>query len=153
MDIERWKPGRQVSPLRRLRSLEDDMESIMERFFGEAFSPAAAEGIWAPVVDVKNRKKDVVVKAELPEIDAKDVDITVDGDILTIKGERKAEEEKEEENYYYAERSYGSFARAIRLPSAVDESKTKANYKNGLLTITLPKKEEEKAKQVKVDVE
>ena len=151
MAIEKWRPGRTVVPLRRLRSLEDDMESLMERFFGR--EPAPSEGMWAPVVDVKERKNDVVVKAELPEIDAKDVDITVDGDILTIKGERKSEDKKEDENYCYAERSYGSFARSIRLPAAVDEAKTKAGYKNGLLTITLPKKEEEKAKQVKVEVE
>ncbi len=151
MAIEKWRPGRSAVPMRRLRSLEDDMESLIERFFGRG--PAQAEGMWAPAVDVKERKNDVVVKAELPEVDAKDVDITVDGDILTIKGERKTEDEKEDENYYYAERSYGSFARSIRLPGAVDEAKTKANYKNGLLTITLPKKAEEKSKRVKVEAE
>ena len=151
MDIEKWKPGRSAVPLRRLRSLEDDMESLMERFFGREPGPAA--GMWAPVLDVRERKNDMVVKAELPEVDAKDVDITVDGDILTIRGERKEEEEKEEGNYHYAERSYGSFARSVRLPETADEAKTKAKYKNGLLTITLPKKEKEESKQVKVDVE
>ena len=152
MDLIQWKPGREVGPWRRLREIEEEMDSLLGRFLGrEAAAPR--ERMWAPVVDVKETKTDVVVKVELPEVNAKDVDITVDGNVLTIKGERKSEEEKKDENYYYSERSYGSFVRSLTLPKEVDESKTKASYKEGVLTINLPKRREEKAKQIKVDVE
>ncbi len=152
MELTPGRQGREMSPRRRLRSLEDEMDSLFGRVFGR--EPAAGEErIWAPLVDVKETKTDVVVKAELPGINAGDVDITVEKDILTIRGERKAEDKKEEEGYHYVERSYGSFVRSLRLPGEVDETKTKAKYRDGVLTITMPKKKEEKAKQVKVEVE
>jgi HSP20 family protein len=152
MDLIQWRPGREVSPWRKLREIEDEMDSILGRFLGREPS-VSGERMWAPAVDVKETKSDVIVKAELPEVSAKDVEITVDGNVLTIKGERKSEEKKEEEGYYYSERSYGSFMRSLTLPKEVDEAKTKASYKEGVLTITMPKKKEEKAKQIKVDVE
>ncbi len=152
MDLIHWRPGRELSPWRRLRSLEDEMDSLFGRVMGKE-PQAAEEGMWAPLVDVKETKTDVVVKAEIPEINAEDVDITVEKDILTIRGERKFEDEKKEQDYHYVERSYGSFVRSLRLPKEVDETKTKATYKDGVLTITMPKKKEEKAKQVKVEVE
>ncbi len=152
MDIVQWRPGRDLGPWRRLREIEDEMESLVGRFLGRENAPGG-ERLWAPVVDVKETKTDVVVKAELPEVSAKDVDITVHGDVLTIKGERRVEEETKKEGYYYSERSYGSFMRTLTLPKEVDETKTKASYRDGVLTVVMPKKEKEKAKQIKVDVE
>lgn len=152
MDLIHWRPGRELGPWRRLREIEDDMDSLLGRFLGRE-QGAAKEGMWAPAVDVKETKSDIVVKAELPGVDAKNVDITVDGNLLTVKGERKAEEKKEDEGYCYSERSFGSFIRSLTLPGEVDETKTKASYRDGVLTITLPRRKEEKAKQIKVDVE
>ncbi len=152
MDLTHWRPGRDIGPWRRLREIEDEMESLVGRLFGrEPGFPR--ESIWAPVVDVKETRTDVVVKAELPEIDPREMEITVDGKLLTIKGERKSEEEKKEGNYCYSERKYGSFVRSLTLPQEVDETRTKAAYKDGVVTITLPKIKKEKTKQVKVEVE
>lgn len=151
MDLIQWRPGREVGPWRRLRDIEDEMDSLLGRFFGRE-QPVQGERAWAPAVDVRETGTDVVVKAELPGVDAKDVDITVEGNMLTIKGERKSEENKKEEGYYYSERRYGSFVRSLTLPREVDEARTRASYKDGVLTVLMPKKKEEKAKQIKVDV-
>jgi HSP20 family protein len=153
MDLIQWKPGREVGPWRRLREIEDEMDSLLGRFLGREPQAPGRERMWAPVVDVKETKADIIVKAELPEVNAKDVDIAVDGKVLTIKGERKSEEEKKDEGYYYSERSWGSFVRSLTLPGEVDEAKTKASYKDGVLPITMPRKKEAKAKQIKVNVE
>ena len=152
MDLIQWRPGREAGPWKRLRDIEDEIDSLFGRVLGRE-REGTLERPWAPAVDVKETKTDVVVKAELPEVNAKDVDITVDGGVLTIKGERKTEEKKEDEGYCYSERSWGSFIRSLTLPREVDETKTKASYKDGVLTVTMPKKKEEKAKQIKVDVE
>ncbi len=151
MDLIRWQPGREAGPWRRLRDIEDEMDSLAARFLGRE-QAAPGERMWAPAVDVKETKTDVTVKAELPEIDPKNVDITVEGGVLTIKGERKQEEQKKDGCRYYTERSWGSFVRSLTLPAEVDEAKTKASYKDGVLSITMPRKQE-KSRQIKVDVE
>jgi HSP20 family protein len=94
-----------------------------------------------------------MVKAEVPGMDAKDVNITLNDGLLTIKGEKKVEKEEKDEGYHLTERRYGSFSRSIRLPSDIQSDKIKANYKNGLLTITMPKSEKAKTKEIKVKVE
>ncbi len=151
MDLIQWRPGRELGPWRRLRDIEDEMDTLLGRVFGRE-SLQQGGRVWAPVVDVKQTKTEVTVKAELPEFKAEDVDITVEGSTLTIKGERKSEEKKEDEGYLYSERSWGSFIRTIALPGEVDEAKTRASYKEGVLTVVMPKKKQEKAKQIKVDV-
>ncbi len=97
-------------------------------------------------------KGDLVVKAELPGIDPKDIDISLNEGVLTIKGEKKQEKEEKEEGYHLIERSYGSFTRSIRLPREIQNEKISASYKNGVLRITLPKTEEAKKKEVKIKV-
>ena len=92
----------------------------------------------------------IVVKAEVPGIDAKDINISVTGDVLTIKGEKKSEREEKEENYHLVERSYGSFSRSLVLPAAVDLDKIEAKYDKGVLTVTCPKKEEVKPKAIEI---
>jgi HSP20 family protein len=101
-------------------------------------------------VDVKETDTEIVVKAEIPGMDAKDINISVAGDLLTIKGEKKSEREEKEENYHLVERSYGAFSRSLALPAAVDLEKIEAKYDKGVLTVTCPKKEEIKPKAIEI---
>jgi HSP20 family protein len=102
---------------------------------------------------VAETKNDVVVKAEVPGMDPKDIDISLSNGVLTIKGEKKQEREEKEENYHLLERSYGSFTRSVQLPGEVQSDKISASYRNGVLKVTLPKSEEAKKKEIKIKVE
>src|SRR3989441_3838763 len=104
---------------------------------------------WAPSVDIYETEHELVVKADLPEVDPKDLDIRVENNILTIRGERKFEKNVSEENYLRLERSYGSFARSFTLANTVNSEAIKADYQNGVLTLSIPKREEAKPKQIK----
>ena len=110
-------------------------------------------GAWAPAVDIYEKASDVVLKAELPGVDPKDVDIRIENNVLTLKGERKLEGDVKRESYHRVERSYGSFTRSFTLPSTVDTSSVKADYKDGVLRITLPKREEAKPKQIQIHID
>lgn len=147
-ELIRWEPFREISRLRR------EMDRLWEEFFGpsrRAFEPLFAE-TWTPAIDVSETADKVTVKAEVPGIEPKDIEISMVGDTLTIKGEKKAEREEKGESYHLVERSYGSFSRSIRMPAPVDPDKIEATYKNGILTITCPKKEEVKPKAIEVKV-
>jgi len=155
MVMERWRPGRGLIPWRPFRELEE-MERRFEDVFGRPFLPAVWRRIpmvemgWAPAIEVFEKEDKFVVKAELPGMREEDIDVSVVGDTLTIKGERKAESEVKEEDYYCCERSYGSFSRSIALPSSVDAKKIEAGYEDGVLEVSLPKAPEVKAKKVAV---
>ena len=145
MAIVRWEPFR-------------DLVATQDRFnrlFNEALSnvfegaPTGTQG-WAPAVDIYETDQNVVLKAELAGVDPKDVEIRVEDGNLYLKGERKFEKEVKEEDYHRVERSYGSFMRSFPLPSSVDADKASAEYKSGVLTLTLPKKEESKPKTIKI---
>lgn len=129
------------------------MDNLFERFFGERPSLETIERGWVPTLDVSETKDAIAVNVEIPGIEPKDVDISLHSDILTIKGDKKQEKEEKDENYYRMERSYGNFSRSVRIPAAVKNEEIKAKYKNGILKITLPKKEEVKSKEIKVEVE
>jgi HSP20 family protein len=105
---------------------------------------------WSPPVDVFETDNEIVVKAELPGMDAKDIDIRIEDDKLLLKGERRFAKETRNENYHRVERSYGNFSRAFSLPAFVDEAQVRAEYKDGLLKVTLPKKEPAKSKEIKI---
>ena len=127
------------------------------RLLKEAFSPMSGETevstrAWAPPVDIYETEDAIVLKAELPGIDPKDVEVRVEDNTLYLKGERKYEKEVNEQNYHRIERSYGSFARSFSLPNSISAEKVKAEYKDGLLTLTMPKREEAKPKTIKIDV-
>ena len=122
-------------------------DEALERFWGSGRAQA-----WNPAVDIYENKDNVVVKAELPGIDPKEVEISVEDGTLYLKGERKSEEEEKRDGYQRLERAYGSFARAFSLPDSVDSEKVLAEYRDGLLTVTLPKREESKPKKVKISV-
>ncbi|MDI6764892.1 MAG: Hsp20/alpha crystallin family protein [Thermodesulfobacteriota bacterium] len=129
------------------------MDRLWDSFFEERPRRKIEEvGEWLPSLDVSETKNDLVVKAELPGMDPKDIDISLNEGILTIKGERKQEKEENEQNYHLIERSYGSFTRLVRLPREVKSEKISASYKNGVLKVTLPKSEEAK-KESKIKVE
>jgi HSP20 family protein len=128
-----------------------------DRLFKEAFSPMSGETevstrSWAPPVDIYETEDAIVLKAELPGIDPKEVEVRVEDNTLYLKGERKFEKEVNEQNYHRIERSYGSFARSFSLPNSISAEKVKAEYKDGLLTLTMPKREEAKPKTIKIDV-
>jgi HSP20 family protein len=127
------------------------------RLLKEAFSPMSSETevstrAWAPPVDIYETEDAIVLKAELPGIDPKGVEVRVEDNTLYLKGERNYEKEVKEQNYHRIERSYGSFARSFSLPNSIDAEKVKAEYKDGLLTLTMPKREEAKPKTIKIDV-
>jgi HSP20 family protein len=107
---------------------------------------------WAPSVDIYETENELAVKADLPEVEEKDLDVRVENNVLTIRGERKLEQSVKEENYLRIERSYGSFSRSFSLPNTVDTQAIKAQYADGVLTVTLPKHAESKPKQVKINV-
>ena len=145
MDLVQWRPFREVSRLR------NEMDRLWDEYFGpgrRALQPM--EEAWLPAVDVSETGDKITVKAEIPGMEAKDIEISMVGDTLTIKGEKKAEREEKDENYHLVERSYGSFSRAMKLPAVVDSDKVEATYKNGVLTVVLPKKEEVKPKAIEI---
>ena len=143
--ITRWEPFRGVNTL----------QDQFNRLFSDVFDRKAEESsltAWAPAVDIYETGHELVVKADLPEVDPKDLDIRVENNILTIRGERKFEKKVNEDNYLRVERAYGSFARSFTLANTVNSDAIKADYQNGVLTLTIPKREEAKPKQIKVNV-
>jgi len=131
--------------------LRDEMDRLYERLFDwRPFRRFPMEGEWVPWVDISETAKNIVVSAEIPGMEAKDIDVSLDGSVLTLRGERKHEKEEKEENYHRVERAYGSFFRSIQLPAEVDSSKVKASYKRGVLKITLPKVKKQESKKIEV---
>ncbi|MBZ5534983.1 MAG: Hsp20/alpha crystallin family protein [Acidobacteriia bacterium] len=141
-------------PFRDLITLQDRMNRLFDERFGRlrAGDGPMDTGVWSPAVDIYETDHDIVVKAELPEMKEKDIDIRLENDTLTLKGERKLEKETREENYHRVERAYGAFSRSFTLPTSVDQDRITAEYRDGVLKITLPKKAETKSKQIKVNI-
>ena len=147
MAIVRWEPFRD------LLSLQDRMNRLFHEQYRGAQSSEdewALGGSWAPAVDIYEQGNDIVLKAELPGVDAKDVDIRLENNVLTLRGQRRFEGEVKKESYHRVERSYGSFTRSFTLPSVVDQSAIKAEVKDGILKVVLPKREEAKPKQIEI---
>lgn len=152
MAIVRWTPWG-LRPWRSFDELHREMDRLFEDFFGRsAKRETLAERVWAPAVDVIDKKDKIVVKAELPGVEKKDVKVTVEGDVLTIRGERKAEEKVKDEDYYACELCYGSFSRSVYLPVKVDPAKIKAEFKDGILSVTVPKAKEAAPKEIEVSI-
>ena len=146
-EITPWRPFRDLERIKR------EMDRVWDSFFETKPGVKTVElGEWFPSLDVTETKDDFVVKAEIPGMDPKDIDISLNNDLLTIKGEKKEEKEEKEPNYHLVERSYGNFVRTVRLPGEVKSDKINASYKNGVLNISLPKSEEAKKKEVKIKV-
>jgi HSP20 family protein len=147
MDLTVWKPFREVSRLRR------EMDRLWDDYFGPGRRGLEPLEEWVPAVDISESDDKITVKAEVPGLDAKDIQISLVGDVLTVKGEKKSEREEKKENYHLVERSYGSFSRSLKLPATVDADKIEATYKQGVLTVECPKKEEVKPKTIDIKAE
>ena len=144
--ITRWEP------FRGLTTLQDQMNRLFEDTLFRGRSDESALTTWAPAVDIYETENALVVKADLPDVNEKDLDIQVENNILTIRGERKFERDVKEDNYLRVERAYGSFSRSFSLGNTLNTEAIKAEYRDGVLTLTIPKREEAKPKQVKVSV-
>ena len=145
--LTRWEP------IRELATLQDRMN----RLFSDSFSPVTSEeslsaGSFVPPVDVYEDEQGIRLKMEVPGVDEKDIDIRLENNLLTVRGERKLESETKEENYHRIERRYGSFTRSFTLPNTVNQEEVKAAYAKGVLTIPLGKRAEARPKQIKVDI-
>ncbi|HEU0368078.1 MAG TPA: Hsp20/alpha crystallin family protein [Candidatus Acidoferrum sp.] len=141
--LDRWEPFR--------GSYDSQLNRLFTDFFGRASQDQNLTP-WAPAVDIFEGEHELVVKADLPDIKPEELDIRVENNILTIRGERKFEKKVDEKNYLRVERSYGSFARSFSLANTVNTEAIKADYKDGVLTLSIPKREEAKPKQIKVSV-
>src|ERR1700723_35612 len=132
------------------------LQDQINRLFNDAFERTSNQEsnltTWAPAVDIHENEHELVVKADLPGVEAKDLDIRVKDNILTIRGERRFEKKVNEDNYLRVERAYGSFSRSFSLANTVNAEAIKADYQNGVLTLTIPKREEAKPKQIRVNV-
>jgi HSP20 family protein len=147
MELVPWRPfGGELSSLRR------EMDSLWNRFFGETPLARTFAEEWSPTVDISESKDNFIIKAELPGVDERDVNVSISGDILTVKGEKKKEAEEKDEHHYRAERYYGSFQRSFQLPTSVKADKIEAAFEKGVLKVTLPKVEEAKKKKIEVKV-
>jgi HSP20 family protein len=144
MTLTRW------SPVRDLAALEIDR---LNRMFEAAFSDEPlARGTWNPAVDIyETNDKDVVVKVELPEMKREDIKVSFENNVLTIEGERQFRTEASREQYHRVERGYGAFRRSFTLPATVDAARVNANYQDGVLTVTLPRREESRPRQIQVN--
>ena len=148
MNVIKWNPWREM----------DTFSDRFNRFFDGTFLPAvwlkdeSALRNWAPVVDIEEDSENILVKAEIPGMTKEDVKVSVQGNILTITGERKQDTETKNKTFHRVERSYGKFSRMITLPTDVEADKVKANYKDGILSITLPKPEAVKPKHIDVEI-
>jgi HSP20 family protein len=149
MAITRW------DPFRELNMLQERMNRLFQDSWGQSLT-RAEEGMptasFVPPVDIYEDEGHIVVKAEVPGVDPKDIDLRIENNTLTIRGERKFEKEEKEENFHRLERRYGSFYRAFTLPNTVETDKCEANYNNGVLEVRLAKRAEAKPKQIKVNV-
>ena len=142
MTLVRWDPFRELNQNRQL-------DRFFDRWPSWADTPTSTSA-WAPNVDIFEAEDELVVKAELPGVDPKDVELNVENNVLTISGERRLEFEDKKENYHRVERAYGSFTRSFSLPQLIDENKIEAEYKDGVLTVHVPKHEKAKPRQIKI---
>jgi len=147
MAIVRWDPDRELA------SMQDRLNRFFDDFTRRADDDVMTRGDWLPPVDIfQNSKDEVVLKAELPGLRREDIDLRVENNTLTIKGERRQEQEVANERYHRIERAYGAFSRSFSLPAAIDTEQVRADYRDGVLTVTMPLREESKPRQIQVDI-
>jgi HSP20 family protein len=154
MAIVRFRPFSQaVDSFRDFGDMQDEVNRLFDNFLGRpAQQPGSMERVWAPAVDMYETKEAIVVAAEVPGLNEKDIHLSIVGDVLSVRGERQWNQEVKQENYYRGERWYGKFERSLPLPMPVQADKVTAKYRDGVLTITLPKVEEIRPKEIKIDV-
>jgi HSP20 family protein len=146
MSLTRWEA------FRGLNTLHEEVNRLFENGFARTRSGQAELASWAPAVDIYETENELVVKADLPDVQEKDIDVRVENNTLTIRGERKFSNEVYEDNYLRVERAYGAFTRSFSLPNTVNTEAIHAEYRNGVLNVRMPKREETKPKQIKISV-
>ncbi len=154
MTLIRWNPVRDVTswhPLINFANVQREFDRMLNRFSNDVRDEEVSNTLM-PAADIVERENDFNIRIDLPGVDKKDVKIIVQNDVLTIKGEKKQESEKKDDNYFRVERSYGTFQRSFTLPASVASDKIDASYNNGVLTISIPKLEEAKPKEIEVKV-
>lgn len=144
--ITRWDPFREVA------TLQDRMNRMFNDQFGALTRDESLTGSFVPPVDVYEDENSIQVRLEVPGIEEKDIDIRLENNVLTVRGERKFEKEEKEENFHRIERRYGSFTRSFTLPATVNSEEVQADYEQGVLKVRLPKRAEAKPKQIKVNL-
>ena len=155
MAIERWRPfGTFVERGDSVRDIQGEMNRLFDSFFGRPLAAGRATGssVWTPVVDVYETKDDFVLDFELPGIREKEVSLSITGDLLTVKGERQFNQQRKDDAYHHMERAYGKFERTVQLPLPVQAARVTATYRDGVLEVKLPKAEEIKPKEIKIDI-
>jgi HSP20 family protein len=139
-----------LAPMTGMTTFRREMDRLFERFLEPVWPEMPTMGEWEPKIDVTEDKEAIIVKAELPGVEEKDISVSMQDDMLMIKGEKQSEKEEKDKRYHRVERTYGAFSRAMRLPAAVDGSKATAEFKNGVVTIKLPKAPEAKGTTIPV---
>jgi len=154
MALVRFRPlGRAVDPFGEFGDIQTEMNRMFDSFFGRPAHGSGVERVWSPAVDMFENKDELTVAVELPGLNEKDINLSITGDMLTVKGERRWSSEVKQDDYYRGERWYGKFDRTLPLPIPVQADRVKASYRDGVLTITLPKVEAIKPKEIKIDVQ
>jgi HSP20 family protein len=153
MAMERWRPFGTMDRWEpfRVSDIQGEVNRLFDNFLGRP-ATATAGRTWLPPVDMFATNDDLVLSVELPGVDEKDVNVSITGDLLTIKGERRFENQVKEQELLHVERTYGKFERMIQLPMAVQTDRVKATYRDGVLEIKLPKAEELKPKEIKINL-
>jgi HSP20 family protein len=141
-----------LDPFRGLNSLQDQMNRLFDETFTRGRSAESEMGSWAPAVDIYETEQELVLKADLPEVNQQEIDIRIENNMLTIRGERKFQNEVGQDNYLRIERAYGPFSRSFSLPNTLNTEAIKADYQNGVLSIRMPKREESRPKQIRIGV-
>jgi HSP20 family protein len=144
MTLEKWEPFRD------LMAMQDRMTRLIDETLSRIGKEDVARRVWSPPVDILERENEIVLKVDLPEVTQDEIDIRVEGNTLTFQGERRFIKETSEENYIQIERPYGTFRRTFNLPRMIDQERIKASYKDGVLRIILPRKQEIQPKQIVV---
>jgi HSP20 family protein len=153
MSLVRWNPARDLATWPSdLFGIQREMNKMFDGVFRGTGDEDYSFSSWTPAVDIAEHDDEYLVKVELPGVNKDEVKLTLENNILTIRGEKKQEKETKKENYHRVERSYGSFQRSFTLPAAVKSDKIDASYKDGILKVSLPKAEEAKPKQIEVKV-
>jgi HSP20 family protein len=154
MNGDRWRPFRfeRLDPVRDLLDVQNEMNRVLDTYLGRQARPGVMDRVWAPPIDIYETKDDLVVTVELPGVRDKDVNLSITGEVLSLRGQRQPDHHVQEENYHRIERWSGNFERHVQLPIPVQADKVRATFRDGVLEIRLPKVEEIKPREIKIDV-
>ena len=154
MAIERWRPFGALMTREPFRDIQHEVNRLFDNFLGRPTAGASGTSgrVWMPVVDMYETNDDLILSFELPGVPEKDISLSITGDVLTVKGERQFSHQLNEDDYVHTERVYGRFERSIRLPMPVEAERVRATYRDGVLEVSLPKADQVRPKEIKIDV-